>query len=81
MLMVILRGVQHQRLNFGSLGYGALQHPLPLSPNWLLGGLDKIGGQPASTWPLCPNNTVPYANQVNQAIVPEGWHNGDWNLI
>ncbi|MFS8023171.1 putative Zinc finger, RanBP2-type superfamily [Helianthus anomalus] len=78
MLMVILRGVQHQRLNLGSLGNGALHHPLPLSPNWLLGGPDKFGGQPASTWPLGPTNTVPYANQVNQAIVPKGWHNGNW---
>ncbi|KAI7736614.1 hypothetical protein M8C21_025699 [Ambrosia artemisiifolia] len=70
--------LQHQRLNLGSLGNGALQHPLPLTPNWLLGGPDKFVGQPASAWPLGPTNTVPYANQVNQVVVPKGWRNGDW---
>lgn len=70
-----VQGIQHQRLNLGSLGNGgALQHSLPLSPNWLLGGADKFGGQPASTWPLGPT----YANQASQVIVPKGWRNGDW---
>ncbi|KAI3798840.1 hypothetical protein L1987_34123 [Smallanthus sonchifolius] len=73
-----VQGVQHQRLNLGSLASGALQHNLPLSPNWIFGGPDKFGGQPASTWPMGPINTDPYANQISQAIVPKGWRNGDW---
>lgn len=64
-----LQGLQHQRLN------GVLQQPIPLSPNWLLGVPDKFGVT-ASTWPMGPTNTVPYANQVSQ--VPKGWRNGDW---
>ncbi|XP_076910360.1 uncharacterized protein LOC143567972 [Bidens hawaiensis] len=67
--------VQHQRL---SLGNGALQHPLPLNPNWLLWGPDKFGGQQAPTWPLGPTNAVPYANQVSQVVGSKGWRNGDW---
>ncbi|XP_024967645.1 uncharacterized RNA-binding protein C17H9.04c isoform X1 [Cynara cardunculus var. scolymus] len=77
-----VQGLQHQRLNLGvgSLGNGALQQSLPLSSNWLLGGPDRFGIQPASTWPLGgnPTNTVPYANQVSQVMVPKGWRNGDW---
>ncbi|KAL8246884.1 hypothetical protein R6Q59_008100 [Mikania micrantha] len=73
-----VQGIQHQRLNLGPLANGALQHPLPLSPNWLLGAPDRFGGQPASTWPVGHTNTVSYANQVSQVNVPKGWRNGDW---
>lgn len=63
---------QHQRFN------GALQHPLPLNPNWLLEGPDRFGVQPPSAWPLGPTNALPFVNQVSQVSVPKGWRNGDW---
>ncbi|MFS8022113.1 putative alcohol dehydrogenase [Helianthus anomalus] len=58
------------------LSFWKMKDPPAIYPRIL--GHEAFGGQPASTWPLGPTNTVPYANQVNQAIVPKGWHNGDW---
>nr|GEU86124.1 zinc finger (Ran-binding) family protein [Tanacetum cinerariifolium] len=75
-----IHGVQHQRLNLGPLGNGALQQSLTLSPNWPLGGPDKFGVQPLTIVPFGRNstNTVPYANHISQVMAPKGWRNGDW---
>lgn len=50
---------------------GAIQ---PLRSNW------PLGVQQPSAWPLggTHNNGVPYANQANQPMVPNGWRSGDW---
>ena len=75
-----IQDVQHQRLNLGPLGNGALQQSLTLSPNWPLGGPDKFGVQPLTIVPFGrnPTNTVPYANHISQVTAPKGWRNGDW---
>ncbi|GKB80342.1 zinc finger (Ran-binding) family protein [Tanacetum coccineum] len=75
-----IQDLQHQRLNLGPLGNGALQQSLTLSPNWPLGGPDKFGVQPLTIVPFGRNstNTVPYANHISQVMAPKGWRNGDW---
>ena len=75
------QGGPEQKMNFGLMGNGALQQPLPLSSTWSVGGPDKYGGQPAPTWPLGgnPSPALPFPNHANQLLmVPKGWRNGDW---
>ncbi|XP_059623512.1 RNA-binding protein involved in heterochromatin assembly dri1-like isoform X2 [Cornus florida] len=74
-------GGPEQNMNIRLLGNGILQQSLPLNPNWSLGGADKYGLQPASTWPVSENQSFgfAYSNQANQNLmVPKGWRNGDW---
>ncbi|KAI3989487.1 hypothetical protein MKX01_022762 [Papaver californicum] len=68
------------KMNLGITGNSALQRPLPFNPNWLLGGVDKYGLQPASAWPFVGSSNAgfPLVNAVNPLIVPKGWRSGDW---
>ncbi|KAG2696406.1 hypothetical protein I3843_07G056700 [Carya illinoinensis] len=73
------QGGPEQKMNIGLIGNGAPQQALPLSSNWSVGGADKYGVQPASTWPLGHNSGLPYPDPANQLLsVPKGWRNGDW---
>lgn len=75
------QGGPEQKMNIGVIGNGAPQQPLPLSSNWSIGGADKYGVQPASTWPFGSNHNsgVPYLDPANPLLsAPKGWRNGDW---
>ncbi|XP_026395361.1 uncharacterized protein LOC113290064 isoform X2 [Papaver somniferum] len=68
------------KMNFGLTGNSALQQPLPFDPNWLLGGVDKYGPQPASAWPFVGSSDAGFSlvNTANPHMVPKGWRSGDW---
>ncbi|KAI3938462.1 hypothetical protein MKW92_038773 [Papaver armeniacum] len=68
------------KMNFGLTGNSALQQPLPFNPNWLLGGVDKYGLQPASAWPFVGSSDAGLSleNTANPLTVPKGWRTGDW---
>jgi hypothetical protein len=75
------QGGPEQKMNLGLLFNGTPQQALPLSSNWSVGGADKYGVQPASTWPLGGNHNsgLPYPDPANQLLSgPKGWRNGDW---